>query len=294
MTAWSRSAPRQPRAQRGFTLTELAVVFTIVVFLMASAMYTLSAQTESRNINDTQRRLEDAKELLLAFAMVNGRLPCPASTTSSGDEATTGVAGSCSDAYAGYLPAKAIGFTPVDSAGYGVDVWGNRIRYAVSINSNAAGAANPDYVFTTPPASPSTGIRYNFNPTATTTLTPLDLLVCASYGSTGNVTTTGPSCGASTDNPPGVSATNQSVVVAVIWSQGKNFATASYSALAGQSGEDEKMNNKIRLPAPNSNHGVFVHHPPRAFSEANAYDDQVVWIPVGMLYGRMIAAGVLP
>jgi prepilin-type N-terminal cleavage/methylation domain-containing protein len=279
--------------QRGFTLVEMAVVFTIVAFLLASALYTLSAQTESRNIGETQRRLEDAKDLVLAFAMVNGRLPCPASTTSNGDEAPAG-GGNCTDAYAGYLPAKAIGFTPVDAAGYGLDVWGNRIRYAVSINSNAVPAVNPDYVYTTAPASPSSGIKYNFNPTATTTLTPLDLLVCTAYGASGNTTTTAPSCGLSTDVPPGLGATNQSTVVAVIWSQGKNFATANFAGVAGQSGSDETMNNKIRLPTVNSNHGVFVHHTPRPFTEVNEYDDQMVWIPVGLLYGRMITAGVLP
>ena len=291
MTGSSVLARRRP--QRGFTLVELAVVFTIVALLLATAMYTLSAQTENRNIAETQRRLEDAKELVLAFAIVNGRLPCPASTTSNGDESPSG-GGACSDAYAGYLPAKAIGFTPVDSLGYGLDVWGNRIRYAVSVNSNAAGALNPDNTYTTTPVSPATGIKYNFNPTATTTLTPLDLLVCASYGSSGNTTTTGPSCGSTSDSPPGVAATNQNTVVAVIWSQGKNFATSTYVGVQGQAGDDEKINNKTRLPSANSNHGVFISHPPKPFSETNEFDDQVVWIPSNLLYGRMITAGTLP
>ena len=281
MTASSRSAPR--RRARGFTLTELAVVFTIVALMLASSMYMLGAQTEGRNIADTQRRLEDARDLLIGFAVVNGRLPCPASSTSNGDEQPTG-GGACANGYNGWLPARAIGFTPVDSSGYGLDVWGNRIRYAVSINSSAAGALNPDYVYTTAPVSPGTGIKYNFNPTSTTTLTPLDLLVCASYGSDGNVTTTGPSCGTAANS--GVAATNQSTVVAVIWSQGKNYAAAS--ALLGA---DETMNNKT---ATNANHGVFVAHAPRPFDSTNAYDDQVVWLPVSVLYSKMIAAGVLP
>ena len=66
------------RGQSGFSLVELAVVMTIVAFLLATTMYTLSAQTESRNFADTQRRLEEARDLLLSFALVNGRLPCPA------------------------------------------------------------------------------------------------------------------------------------------------------------------------------------------------------------------------
>lgn len=286
--------------RQGFTLVELAVVLTIVTILLTMAMYTLSAQTEQRDRADSQRRLEEAKELLITFAMLNGRLPCPASTTSNGDESPAG-GGSCTDGYAGFLPAKAIGFTPTDALGYGVDAWGNRIRYAVSINSNATGNANdlqnvnPDYTFTTVSnATTVRGIKYNFNPTSSTTLAPLDLLVCSSFGSSGNTTTTAPSCGAMTDSPPGVSVTNQSTVVAVIWSQGKNYTTASYGSVSGQSGIDEQMNNKTRTPAVNSNHGVFINHAPVPFSETNEFDDMVVWIPVNLLYGRMISAGVLP
>ena len=73
---------------RGFTLTELAVVFAIVALLLAAGLYTLAAQTDVRNFEETRRRLELARELVQAFAVVNGRLPCPATT--SGDEAPAG------------------------------------------------------------------------------------------------------------------------------------------------------------------------------------------------------------
>jgi prepilin-type N-terminal cleavage/methylation domain-containing protein len=76
-------------AARGFTLTELAVAFTIISLLLAAGLYTLSAQTEQRNFEETRQRLETARELLLAFAVANGRLPCPAQRASSGDEALT-------------------------------------------------------------------------------------------------------------------------------------------------------------------------------------------------------------
>jgi len=260
----------------------MAVVFTIVMLILGSVTYTLSAQMENRAVADTQRRLQEARDLIVAYAMVNGRLPCPASTTTNGDEAPAGT-GVCTSAYSGFLPAKAIGFTPIDIQGYGVDFWGNRIRYAVSINSNIG--ANPDYTFTTPPSSPSTGIKYNFG--GATALVSKDLLICTAYGATASSTSTSaPSCG--TD---GLAATNQDTVVAVIWSQGKNQSRGNYLGVAGQAGADEAFNNKT---ATNSNHGVFVSHEPRFEFQANEFDDLVVWIPANLLYGRMVAAGVLP
>jgi type II secretory pathway pseudopilin PulG len=66
------------RRTRGFTLVELAVVFLIVTLLFGSILYTLSAQLEQRNFAETRRRLETARELLISYAIVNGRLPCPA------------------------------------------------------------------------------------------------------------------------------------------------------------------------------------------------------------------------
>jgi prepilin-type N-terminal cleavage/methylation domain-containing protein len=273
------------RRTSGFTLVELAVVMTIVTILLTMTIYTLSAQTEQRNISDTQRRLEEARELVLSFAVLNGRLPCPASTTSNGDESPSG-GGACTDGYTGYLPGKVIGYTPVDPAGYGLDAWGNRIRYAVSINSSIG--AN---TFTTAPTT-SAGIRGNYNTTGTN-LTPSDLLICSSFGTSGSTSTSTPSCGAVSDATPGVSVTNTKVVVAVIWSQGKNYNTAGYSGISGQAGADEAYNNKVKSPA-NSVHGVFISHPPTPFSEANQFDDQMAWIPINVLYARMIAAGMLP
>ena len=258
------SPPSARRPQGGFTLTELAVVFTIVAFLLASLMYTLSAQTEQRSRDASTRALDEAKELLLAFAIVNGRLPCPASTTSNGDEA--GAAGACTNYYAGYLPAKAIGFQTTDSSGYALDAWGNRMRYAVGQFVSAG---------TTPHFTNATNLKANGLSTA-----PTDLLICAS--ATGIVTTQPPSCGAATN-----SVTNQNVVAAVIWSQGKNYASA-----LGSFGTDEAVNNKTTAA---NNNAVFVWHTPAPSTAAGGeYDDLMTWIPVSLLYGRMVSAGVLP
>lgn len=241
------------RGGHGFTLTELAVVLAIVGLLLSSTLYSLSAQIETRNRNDTQRRLEEAKELLLGFALVNGRLPCPG--IGSGDEAGGGVA-PCTASYAGFLPAKTIGFQPADNAGFGLDAWGNRIRYAVSATQWGEAPAR----FT---RQHGTGAAWSMSQK------PADLVVCSAA----------PAVASAGACDPNTSVTNQSTVVAVLFSTGKNGP--------GASGANEARN----LDA----NALFVSRtpdPPGA--PGGEFDDLVVWMPVGLLYGRMVAAGVLP
>jgi prepilin-type N-terminal cleavage/methylation domain-containing protein len=252
-----------PRALlRGFSLVELAVVMAIVAFLLGSLMYTLSAQVEQRNFDDTRRRLEQARELLLSFAIVKGRLPCPANAASAGDESfTAGVGTACSTYYGGWLPARAIGFQQVDSGGYAVDAWGNRLRYAVSPKTWGTGLAAR---FTKQHVSGDAAAAWAL------TNVPDDLVVCST--ATGATST---SCAATS------SVTNQNVLVAIVFSTGKN------GALTCATCTDEAANN--------GTDPVFVWHTPTSSSATGGeFDDQFTWITVGELYGRLIAAGVLP
>ena len=239
---------------RGFTLTELAVVMVIVGLLAASSLYTLSAQLESRQRGDTQRRLDEAKELLVGFALVHARLPCPGTT--SGDEAGGG-ATPCTSAYGGFLPARAIGYQPTDAAGFALDAWGHRIRYAVSATPWGSAPAR----FTRQHAA---GAAWSLGQT------PGDLVVCSAS----------PAAPSASACDAGASVTNQNTVVALVFSTGKNTATGGY-------GKHEARN----LDA----NALFVSRvpdPPGA--PGGEFDDQMAWIPVGLLYGRMVAAGVLP
>ena len=246
------------RSENGFTLTELAVTFAIVGFLLATGMYTLSAQTEQRNFEETRRRLELARELLLAFAIVNGRLPCPATNASAGDEAPAG-GGGCTTSYGGWLPARSIGVQVVDAGGYAIDPWGARIRYAVSAVGPTC--ASPNWPFTNSTTMKANGL----------TCVPGDLVICRS--ATG---ITGTTCG-----PAANALSNQTTVVAVVLSVGRN------STSIGSGGIDEAANiNGDR---------VFVSHPQAPVGATNGeFDDQLLWLTVGELYGKLIAAGVLP
>ena len=278
------------RSPRGFTLVELAMSLFVIALLMGTVMYTLSAQNDQRMRTDSLRNLDEAKELLITFAIVNGRLPCPASTTTNGNEADAPLgsgSGVCTSGYIGYLPARVIGFQPQDGSGYGLDAWNNRIRYAVSITV-PVNSATPRVCRGVLPSN----LPANMHFTSKTNLktdgidcAPTDLVICSSSTgiSPGSVP---PSCGAATP------VTNQNVVAAVIWSQGKNFASSRYLGVQGQAGDDERVNNKT---VANSNHPIFVAHTPSPPGAAGGeFDDLLTWIPAGQLYGRLVAAGVLP
>ncbi len=67
---------------------------------------------------------------MLAFAIANRRLPCPAAPSATGVESPAG--GTCTNPFDGFLPAESIGFPYYDSERYALDAYNNRIRYAVS------------------------------------------------------------------------------------------------------------------------------------------------------------------
>ena len=261
--------------QAGFTLVELTIVLLIVSILIGGMMTMLSTQVDQRNWNDTQSRLDAARDAILGYAIANGRLPCPANSNSAGAEVqTSGICGASGNAYDyyggvvgsvtyGLMPAVTVGYQPVDAQGFAVDGWSNRIRYAVSrVTTPVTTSAN----FTNAANLKGSGVS----------VLPNDLVVCAS----GTGTSAGPpgSCGAVATN----SVTNQKTVVAILYAPGKNGRS---------SGADETANENQT----GANDAVFVSHSPTpAGATSGEFDDQMVWISVGTLYSKLIAAGVLP
>ncbi len=250
----------------GFTLVEIALALFILTLVLGSVLVPLTTQVERRQISDTQKALEEIKEALMGYAIANGRLPCPAISTSSGVESYVGAVGAsaCTTNYQGFVPATTLGITPVDSQGFAVDSWGNRIRYAVTAWTPATA---PLCIAATPPFTTTGGMSNFFS----CPLAP-NLLVCST--ATG---ISGSSCAAGTALTTGVPV--------VIYSTGKN-------GRYGGTGTDETAN-----PNPNSadNDRVFVSHVAVSVTAPNGeFDDIVTWLSPETLYSRTVAAGKLP
>ena len=113
----------------GFSLVELAIVLVIVALLTSGLLLGISAQRNAAENIDAQRQLENIREALLGYAMVNGRLPCPANpliATINGagnEELTCSPDCTCSLEY-GSIPWSTLGLPENDP-------WNSRFTYFV-------------------------------------------------------------------------------------------------------------------------------------------------------------------
>jgi prepilin-type N-terminal cleavage/methylation domain-containing protein len=112
------------RAQRGFTLVEIAIVLVIVGFLIGGLVTPLTMQIEQRKVSETQRALDEAREALIGFALRNGYLPCPAVSATNGLEDRAGTV--CNEEKRqGFLPWATLGLPKLDG-------WNHLFRYSVT------------------------------------------------------------------------------------------------------------------------------------------------------------------
>lgn len=128
------------RRQQGFSLIELAVAVLVIAILLGSILVPLNTQVEQRKTSDTRKALEEIREALIGFAIINGRLPCP---DTDSDPAAAGygleeAACATDPVTEGYLPWKSLGVAEMDAWGIRRTAAGNpRIgdwRYRVDRN----------------------------------------------------------------------------------------------------------------------------------------------------------------
>lgn len=112
----------------GFSLVEMSIVLAIIALLLGGLLPTLSAQRESQRISETRKQLDEIQQALIGYAIINGRLPCPADPTITTGQTGAGVerAPPCTGGNStGVLPWATLGVNETDA-------WGNRYSYRVT------------------------------------------------------------------------------------------------------------------------------------------------------------------
>lgn len=243
------------KAISGFTLVEISIVLAIVALLLGGLLPTISGQVERQRINETRKQLDEIKEALIGYALINGRLPCPADGTiatgqsGAGVEATTGTgsAMTCSNITGN----AAWGVLPWATLGVGeTDAWGRRFTYRVT----AAFADGTDGSGTAS-CSVTTGVSFQ---------------LCSS----GNL-----NVWTSSSHSSSV-ASNIPAIVISHGTDGYGAYTSNGNQISGASGDEGDNAN---------NDNNFVSH-----DFTPTFDDLVTWISPGVLMNRMVTAGKLP
>jgi prepilin-type N-terminal cleavage/methylation domain-containing protein len=254
----------------GFTLVEMAIVLALIALMLGTGLTVLSAQQDQQRMENAKARLDDAHEALIGFALVNGRLPCPADptipsgTTGAGQEYSTCTTSTYTS---GVLPWATLGINETDA-------WGRRLSYVVTniyadaINAMTYGKDNnPSYNCAT---------THICTPTTSPQFSSFALCSCGELNVLSNIS-------------GGNIAANTS---AVVISYGAN-------GLGAYTTEGHQI---TPIPAATTNEGentdsdsIFISHTPAPLGEVGGYfDDQVIWLSKYTLFNRMVQAGKLP
>jgi type II secretion system protein G len=107
----------------GFTLIEIAIVLVIIGLLVSTLLAPLNAQLDIKNYNQVRTDLEQIKEALYGYAVVNGSLPCP--DTDGDGVANVGCNSANTSSTGGNLPWVTLGVQ-------GNDPWNRPYQYRVN------------------------------------------------------------------------------------------------------------------------------------------------------------------
>lgn len=267
--------------QRGFSLIEIALVLVIVGLALGGIMAAFGPQMERKQVTDTQDRMKQASEAIVAFALVNRRLPCPATAASNGAE-VTGARGICTNPNNGFVPAATLGLGDRAPNGLTQDAWVGGLRYAVSqvayngtANYSTLGCA-PGVPTTCYPLTQVDGVKNAFynagtqvNPNAgppTLQLTGLQTLRICNSATGITATTCGPA------------ANDLATAAFIVWSTGRD------GTVAGGVDEAANLNNDV----------VYVFHPRAESGAVNGeFDHLLLWQTVSSIVSKMSDGGVL-
>lgn len=248
---------------QGFSLIEMAIVMLIMGSLLSGLLVTLTQTSENNRRRAAESQLQRIEEALYGFAQVNGRLPCPAISTSDGLEDPI-AGGDCTSNH-GFVPNATLNlYGNINNDGLMMDPWANPYRYSVSDLQVSGG----DKAFTS-----NTGLSTLFNDESNLLAAgPNMIQVC-------------------TENTCTVEAPLSDIVPVVVFSMGNNWVTTN-STCGAVVNTDENENAGEVLDGTHcvTNTMDFVS---RTYIQ-DVFDDIVIWLSPHVLFSRLINAGQLP
>jgi prepilin-type N-terminal cleavage/methylation domain-containing protein len=247
-------------SQAGFTLIEIAIVLLVVTILLGYTVAMFSVQQELKQYRNAESEMDSVIKHLIAFAQVNGRLPCPDTGAGTIDGLEDALVDDCV-AFFGFLPARTLGMNgKYNTQGVLIDPWGSGYGYAVS-EFDAGGDGIIELVS-------ANGVR-----NAGIAAVVPDLFICDDSNVLGN-------------NLDCTSVSGNEVI-------GTNGAVAAVVISLGKDSEIPASSNIQAENLDNFDDGtldkVYIFSPRR-----DDYDDIVKWLPTNQLFSKMIEAGQLP
>ena len=257
------SMTRPGLRQGGFTLIEIAIVVLVVGILLGYTVALFPVQQDLKKSRQVNREMDLIIQQLVAFAQVNGRLPCPDTDVGAPDgvenfdlDPTIGC-----DGFFGFLPGRTLGMNGnFDSGGRLLDPWGTGYGYAVSDVDSGSGEI--DLV-----VADDVRVEGLANVTA-------DLFICDDSNILGNHI----NCAAAGSNDVMIN------VAAVVISLGKD---------TGNIASNIQTENIDNFGAGAMVDKVFVFSTRSEVNNAE-FDDVVKWLSTNQLFSKMIEAGQLP
>jgi prepilin-type N-terminal cleavage/methylation domain-containing protein len=234
----------------GFSLLELAIVLAILAILFSGVLVSHNERVFQQQEKQNAALFEQIKKQLLGFFIAHKRLPCPSSASSNGEPAFSSGSNSVCFSQYGFLPFKALELQGVVSPdNLFLDEWKRPIRYNITDKDYNAND-HWDWV-------------YSPDIVQTTTLSKLvgNLKIC--------------------DTIDCLNVVYAKEAVVIIHSQGKLDKQTSLEQ--ENSGEASVVVNGKSIGISNDN--TFVYLPQRNLTEANYFDDFLLWVaPVEFYY----------
>lgn len=252
---------RLHRHASGFSLMELAVVLMIIGTLMSGVLVGVAQSTANARITNAKAQLREIEEALYGFAQANGRLPCPASATSDGEEDPVGT-GDCNEPN-GFVPVATLNlYGPVNEDGLLLDPWRNPVRYSVATQTCTSCGGTRSF-------TSSTGLAQVFDDGAISTN---DMLRVCSMANCADAS----------------AVIYADLVPAIVYSMGANWADYSSDDEIQNSGDGSTMLGAYNIKSSADDDFVST-----TYSEED-FDDQLVWLSPYVLFNRLVSAGKLP